>query len=61
MLYEAKMLQFADFPTTEVLGPDASEEAIKALIDKHGLIGKATDLKTALKKKVRLYGLDPLS
>ena len=68
------MLQFVDFPTTEVLGPDASEEEIKALIDKHGLvfikpvfkggvgkkgkaglIGKATDLKTALKEKERLY------
>lgn len=38
MLHGAKMLQFVDFPTTEVLGPDASEEEIKALIDKHGLI-----------------------
>ncbi|MES2945682.1 MAG: ATP citrate lyase citrate-binding domain-containing protein [Pseudomonadota bacterium] len=74
MLYGAKMLQFVDFPTTQVLGPDASEEEIKALIDKHGLIfikpvfkggvgkkgkagliGKATDLKTALKEKERLY------
>ncbi|CAM3662750.1 ATP citrate lyase citrate-binding domain-containing protein [Polaromonas hydrogenivorans] len=74
MLYGARMLQFVDFPTTEVLGPDASEEQIKALIDKHGLIfikpvfkggvgkkgkagliGKATDLKTALKEKERLY------
>ena len=74
MLYGARMLQFVDFPTTEVLGPDASEEEIKALIDKHGLvfikpvfkggvgkkgkaglIGKATDLKTALKEKERLY------
>jgi len=74
MLHGAKMLQFVDFPTTEVLGPDASEEEIRALIDKHrlvfikpvfkggvgkkgkaGLIGKATDLKTALKEKERLY------
>lgn len=74
MLHGAKMLQFVDFPTTEVLGPSASEEEIKALIDKHGLvfikpvfkggvgkkgkaglIGKATDLKTALKEKERLY------
>jgi succinyl-CoA synthetase beta subunit len=74
MLYGAKMLEFVDFPTTEVLGPSASEEEIKALIDKHGLvfikpvfkggvgkkgkaglIGKATDLKTALKEKERLY------
>ena len=74
MLHGATMLQFVDFPTTEVLGPDASEEEIRALIDKHrlvfikpvfkggvgkkgkaGLIGKATDLKTALKEKERLY------
>ncbi|MFM0209643.1 ATP citrate lyase citrate-binding domain-containing protein [Paraburkholderia sediminicola] len=74
MLYGAKMLQFVDFPTTEVLGPDASEEDIRAMIDKHGLvfikpvfkggvgkkgksglIGKAADLKTALKEKERLY------
>ena len=74
MLYGARMLQFVDFPTTEVLGPDASEEEIKALIDKHGLIfikpvfkggvgkkgkagliGKASDLRTALKEKERLY------
>jgi succinyl-CoA synthetase beta subunit len=74
MLYGAKMLQFVDFPTSEVLGPSASEEEIKTLIDQHGLIfikpvfkggvgkkgkagliGKASDLKTALKEKERLY------
>jgi succinyl-CoA synthetase beta subunit len=68
------MLQFVGFPTTEVLGPSASEEEIRALIDKHGLvfikpvfkggvgkkgkaglIGRAKDLKTALKEKERLY------
>ena len=38
MLHGSRLLQFAGFPTTEVLGPDASEEAIKALIDKTGLI-----------------------
>jgi len=32
MLYGAKLLQFAGFPTAEVLGPDASEEEIKRLI-----------------------------
>jgi len=74
MQYGARMLQFVDFPTTEVLGPSASEEEIAALIAKHGLvfikpvfkggvgkkgkaglIGKASDLKTALKEKERLY------
>ena len=74
MLYGSKLLQFAGFPASEVLGPDASEEAIKALIERHGsvfvkpvfkggvgkkgkagLLGRATDLKTALKEKERLY------
>ncbi|SAL31448.1 Succinyl-CoA ligase [ADP-forming] subunit beta [Caballeronia choica] len=74
MLYGSKLLQFGGFPTAEVLGPDASEEQIKAMIDRHGsvfvkplfkggigkkgkagLIGRASDLKTALKEKERLY------
>jgi succinyl-CoA synthetase beta subunit len=74
MLYGAKLLQFVGFPTSEVLGPDASEEEIKALIERHGsvfvkpvfkggvgkkgkagLLGRAKDLKTALKEKERLY------
>ena len=74
MLYGSKLLQFVGFPTSEILGPDASEEEIKALIDrqgsvfvkpvfkggvgkkgKAGLLGRAKDLKTALKEKERLY------
>ena len=74
MLYGAKLLRFAGFPTADVLGPDASEEDIKALIDRHGsvfvkpvfkggvgkkgkagLLGRASDLKTALREKERLY------
>ncbi|MET7247137.1 ATP citrate lyase citrate-binding domain-containing protein [Methylobacterium sp. EM32] len=74
MLHGAKLLQFAGFPTAEVLGPDASEEEIKGLIDRHGsvfikpvfkggvgkkgkagLLGRAHDLKTALREKERLY------
>src|SRR5213075_617966 len=74
MLYGAKLLQFVGFPASEVLGPSASEEEIKALIDRHGsvfvkpvfkggvgkkgkagLLGRASDLKTALKEKERLY------
>jgi succinyl-CoA synthetase beta subunit len=38
MQYGARLLQFADFPTAEILGPDASEEQIKALIERHGSI-----------------------
>jgi len=74
MLYGAKLLQFVGFPAAEVLGPDASEEQIKALIERYGsifikpvfkggvgkkgkagLIGRATDLKSALAEKERLY------
>ena len=62
-----------DFPTAEVLGPEASDSEIKALIvrcheifvkpnfrggvgkkGKAGLVGRAKDLKTALKEKERL-------
>ena len=74
MLYGAKLLRFVDFPAAEVLGPEATEDEIKALIErcgavfvkpvfkggvgkkgKSGLIGRAADLKTALKEKERLY------
>jgi succinyl-CoA synthetase beta subunit len=74
MLYGAKLLKLVEFPTAEVLGPEACEHKIKALIDKcgevfvkpifrggvgkkgkSGLIGRAKDLKTALKEKERLY------
>jgi succinyl-CoA synthetase beta subunit len=74
MLHGARLLEFVGFPATEVLGPGASEEEIKAMLDKHGqlfvkpvfkggigkkgkagLLGRATDLKTALAEKERLY------
>ena len=74
MLHGGRMLRFVGFPASEVLGPDASEDEIKALIERHGsvfikpvfkggvgkkgkagLMGRATDLKTALKEKERLY------
>src|SRR6202011_6229038 len=74
MLYGARMLAHVDFPTSEVLGPGATEDEIQGLIDRHklvfikplfkggvgkkgksGLIGKASDLKTALQEKERLY------
>ncbi len=38
MLYGARLLSFVDFPASEVLGPDASEDAIEALIARHGTI-----------------------
>src|SRR6516165_4919744 len=74
MLYGSRLLAHAAFPTSEVLGPGASESEIQDLIDRHklifikplfkggvgkksksGLIGKASDLKTALQEKERLY------
>lgn len=74
MLHGARLLEFAGFPVTEVLGPAASEEEIKAMLAKYGLIfikpvfkggigkkgkagllGRATDLQTALAEKERLY------
>src|SRR5205809_920605 len=74
MLHGSRLLAHVDFPTSEVLGPDATEDQIQALIDRHklifikplfkggvgkkgksGLIGKASDLKTALAEKERLY------
>ena len=36
MLHGAKLLQLAGFPVPDVLGPDASEEDIKAMLEKHG-------------------------
>ena len=38
MLHGAHLLQFADFPSAEILGPGASEEEIKQLLEKHGEI-----------------------
>jgi succinyl-CoA synthetase beta subunit len=74
MLHGAKLLQLVEFPTAEVLGSSATEDDIKALIDRYGsvfikpmfkggvgkkgkagLLGRATDLRTALKEKERLY------
>ena len=74
MLYGSRLLKFVGFPSAEVLGPDASEEQLKAFIARHGsvfvkpvfkggigkkgkagLLGRASDLKTALREKERLY------
>jgi succinyl-CoA synthetase beta subunit len=74
MLHGSRLLGHVDFPASEVLGPDAGEDAIQDLIARHGLIfikpvfrggvgkkgkaglvGKASDLRTALAEKERLY------
>ncbi len=36
MLSGSKLLRYVGYPTAEVLGPEASTDDIKALIDKHG-------------------------
>jgi hypothetical protein len=36
MLYGARMLRFVGFPTSDVLGPAATEDEIKALVDEYG-------------------------
>lgn len=38
LLHGARLLNFVGFPVTEVLGPAASEEEIKGLIDRHGQV-----------------------
>ena len=38
MLYGAPLLEHVEFPTSEVLGPGATEDEIQSLIDKHKLI-----------------------
>lgn len=51
MLHGSKLLQFAGFPTTEVLGPGASEGEIKALIDKYGMVFVKPVFKGGIGKK----------
>src|SRR3974390_2978463 len=74
MLYGARLLDYVEFPAPGVWGPEAFEDEIKGLIERHnlifikplfrggvgkkgkaGLIGRASDLKTALQEKERLY------
>jgi succinyl-CoA synthetase beta subunit len=38
MLHGSKLLRFVDFPCAEVLGPEASEDEIGELIEKHGSV-----------------------
>jgi len=38
MLWGAKLLEHVDYPTSEVLGPDASGEQVKDLIDRYGRV-----------------------
>ena len=38
LLHGARLLRFVNFPVPEVLGPDATEAEIKAMIDRHGMV-----------------------
>jgi len=38
MLYGADLLKHVGFPTSEVLGPEATEQEIQALIDRCGSV-----------------------
>ena len=38
LLHGAPLLKHVDFPTAEVLGPDASEDQIQDLIRRHGQV-----------------------
>src|SRR5215469_15779074 len=38
MLHGARLLDYVEFPAAEVLGPDATEDDIQGLIDRHKLI-----------------------
>src|SRR3984893_7143404 len=51
MLYGSTMLQFVGFPTSEMLGPDASAEEIKALIERHGSVFVKPVFKGGIGKK----------
>jgi len=74
MLWGAKLLNYVGYPTSEVLGPEATGEQVKDLIDRYGsvlikpvfkggigkkgkagLIGRASDVATAMQEKERLY------
>jgi len=51
MLHGSKLLRFVGFPCPEVLGPDATEAEIKALIERHGMVFVKPVFKGAIGKK----------
>ena len=51
LLHGAKLLRFVNFPVPELLGPDASEAEIKAMIDRHGMVFVKPIFKGAIGKK----------
>jgi succinyl-CoA synthetase beta subunit len=51
LLYGSRLLRFVGFPCPEVLGPEATETEIKALIDRHGMIFLKPVFKGGIGKK----------
>lgn len=51
MLWGAKLLNYVDFPTSEVLGPEANSEQIKDLIDRYGQVLIKPNFKGGVGKK----------
>ena len=51
LLHGAKLLRFVNFPVPDVLGPDATEAEIKAMIDRHGMVFIKPIFKGAIGKK----------
>ena len=51
MLYGSKLLRFVGFPCPDVLGPDATEAEIKAMIERHGMIFLKPIFKGGIGKK----------
>ena len=51
MLHGERLLRFVNFPTPEVLGPEATEAEIKAMLDRHGMVFVKPIFKGAIGKK----------
>ena len=51
MLWGAKLLNYVGFPTSEVLGPEATSEQIKDLIDRYGSVLIKPNFKGGVGKK----------
>jgi len=51
MLWGARLLNYVDFPTSEVLGPEATSEQIKDLLDRYGQVLVKPNFKGGVGKK----------
>src|SRR5215208_4315275 len=53
LLHGAKLLRFVNFPVPEMLGPDAAEAELKAMMDRHGMVFVKPTFKGAIGKRAR--------